>query len=209
MSSTDVRTAENRPRVGKVAKVLSLATIPLALVVSGLLVSQASYSAYSATTTNPAANWTSGTVALDDDDANSAAFNVGNLKPGTTGTKCVVVTSRGNLASAVKLYATDMNGTTPLAAYMNLTVTQGTGGSFGSCSGFSTSSRESVLFSGSFLGFGSTYTSYASGLGTWTPTGTADESRTFKFTYTLDSAAPDSTQGGTASGALVWEAQNS
>ncbi len=91
----------------RLVKIVSLIAIPAAVAVSGLVVSQASYSAYSATTVNPTSNWTTGTVALTDDDANTAAFTAANLKPGSTGTKCIAVTSTGTLASAVKLYGTD------------------------------------------------------------------------------------------------------
>lgn len=208
--TTETRTTETAARPSRrLTRALSLASIPVALVVSGVVVSQASYSAYSASTTNPTTNWASGTVALADDDANAAAFTVTNLKPGMTGTKCIAVTSSGSLASSVKLYAADMSGTTDLANYMSVSVTQGTGGSFGSCTGFTPLATGASLYNGSFTGFGSSHTSYASGIGSWTPTGTADETRTFRVTYALDSAAPNSTQNGTAAGSFVWETQNS
>jgi hypothetical protein len=201
-------TATRRPS-RRLAKIVSLIAIPAAVAVSGLVVAQASYSAYSATTVNPDSNWATGTVALTDDDANSAAFNVDHLKPGATGTKCIVVTSTGTLASNVKLYGTTQSGTTDLANYLNLSVTQGTGGSFGSCTGFTPLTSGASLYNGNFVGFGTSYTSYSNGLGTWAPTGTGTESRTFKITYTLSPDAPNSTQGGTASGGLTFEAQNS
>lgn len=62
---------------------------------------------------------------------------------------------------------------------------------------------------GTFLGFGTAYPSYGSGLGAWNPRGTAEETRTFRITYALDHAASNSTQGGTASGAFVCETQTS
>jgi hypothetical protein len=201
-------TATRRPS-RRLAKIVSLIAIPAAVAVSGLVVAQASYSAYSATTVNPDSNWATGTVALTDDDANSAAFSVTNLKPGATGTKCIVVTSTGTLASTVKLYGTTQSGTTDLANYLNLNVTQGTGGSFGSCTGFTPLTSGASLYNGNFVGFGTSYTGYSNGLGTWAPTGTGTESRTFKITYTLSPDAPNSTQGGTASGGLTFEAQNS
>jgi len=55
----------------------------------------------------------------------------------------------------------------------------------------------------------SSATSFATGLGTWAPTGTASETRVFQITYTLDPAAPNTVQGGTASIGFTWEAQNS
>ncbi len=91
------------------------AAIPAALLASAAVVSTASYSAYTASTSNPTSNWATGTVALSDDDTNTALFSATNLKPGSTGTKCVVVSSTGSLASSVKLYGTSPATTKSLA----------------------------------------------------------------------------------------------
>jgi hypothetical protein len=198
----------SRPTV-TAAKFAKLAVVPLALVASGVVVSQASYSAYSASTSNPTSNWTSGSVALSDDDSSTALFSASNLKPGSTGEKCIAVTSSGSLASTVKLYGTGAATTKALASSINLSVTQGTGGSFGSCTGFTALASGSSVYSGTVAGFGSSATSYATGVGTWAPTGTASETRTYKVVYTLSDTAPDTTQGGTASLGFTWEAQNS
>ena len=204
-------TATRRPS-RRFAKIATLLAVPAAVAVSGLVVSQASYSAYSATTVNPTSNWATGTVALSDDDggptANTAAFNATNLKPGSTGNRCIVVTSTGTLASTVKLYGTAPATTKALASNIDLTITQGTGGSFGSCSGYVASG--SALYSGSLASFGSTYTGWSNGLATaWAPTGTANENRTYQITYTVSPSAANDTQGGTAALGFTWEAQNS
>ena len=195
-----------------IKKIVALTAIPAALVTSGLIVAQASYSAYSATTVNPTSNWTSGTVALSDDDANTAMFTASNLKPGATGAQCINVTSTGSLASAVKLYSTGYATTNDLASNITLTVTQGTGGSFGNCTNFVASTTNPTLYSGTLAAFGTgatAKTNYATGIGDWAPTGTASESRTYKISYTLSSAAPNSSQAGTAALGFTWEAQNS
>lgn len=206
---TSTRTAKTTVKSRRLAKVLTLVAVPVAVAVSGLVVAHASYSAYSATTVNPTSNWTTGTVALADDDANTAAFTASNLKPGSTGTKCLVVTSSGSLASVVKLYGTTPASTKNLASNINLTITQGTGGSFGSCTGFAPLASGSSLYSGTLDAFGTTYTGYATGLGSWAPTGTAAETRTYQISYTVKTDAPDTTQGGTAGIGLTFEAQNS
>jgi hypothetical protein len=187
----------------------ALAAILTGLLVSGGVVWQASYSAFSATTTNPTSNWSSGTVALSDDDTNTALFTASNLKPGATGTKCIAVTSTGSLASTVKLYGTGAATTNALSTYVNLTITQGTGGTFGSCTGFTPLGTGSSVFSGTLAGFASSATAFASGLGTWAPTGTGSETRVFQLVYTLDPAVPNSAQAGTAALGFTWEAQNS
>jgi len=185
-----------------------LAVLPVALIASGIVVSQASYSAYSDTTTNPESNWTTGSVALSDDDANSALFTVKNAKPGTSGTRCITVTSTGDLPSSVKFYVTDASSTNDLATAMNITITQGTGGSFGSCDGFAPLPGGATLYSGNMAWLGMTSYSYGNGLGGWTPTGDADEARTYKVDYSVAADAPNTTQGGTAAGGLTWEAQS-
>ena len=208
MNSTTTVVQSRRPS-RRSTKVASLVAVPAAVAVSGLVVSQASYSAYSATTENPTNNWATGTVALTDDDHGTAAFTASNLKPGSTGSKCLAVTSSGSLASTVKLYATTPASTKDLAAHLDFKVVQGTGGSFGDCTGFTPLASGSELYTGTVAGFASTYTGFHNGLGTWAPTGKADETRTYQITYTVGTDAPDSTQGGTAALGLTFEAQNS
>jgi hypothetical protein len=146
--------------------------MPVALLASGLLVWQSSYSAFSATTVSPTNNWTAGTVVLADDDSNTALFSPSALKPGDTATKCIVVTSSGTLASTVKLYGTGYTSSndslTPFAAFgthLNMVIDEGTGGSNASCAGFSGSN----LFTGTLAAFASARTSFANGLSSWAP----------------------------------------
>ncbi|WP_420369845.1 hypothetical protein [Curtobacterium sp. L1-20] len=191
----------------RAARLAAWIAVPAALVASGVVVSTASYSAFSATTVNPTSNWTAGSVALSDDDNNTALFSATGLKPGSTGSNCITVTSTGSLPSTVKLYGTNASATKGLDANTTLTVEQGTGGGFGSCSGFTPASANGTLYSGLLSGF--TASNFATGLGTWAPTGTASESRVYRFTYTVSSTAPNTVQGGTAALGFTWEAQNS
>jgi Tfp pilus assembly protein PilW len=193
----------------RTARLAGWIAIPVALLTSGLVISQASYSAFSSVASNPASNWTAGSVAIADDDAGSALFTATALKPGSTGTKCIAVTSSGSLASIVKLYGVGSTTTNGLSSFITLTVTQGTGGNFGSCTGFTPLAAGSAVFSGTLAAFGSTATNYATGLGTWAPTGASPETRVYRLTYTVDAAAPNTSQNGTAAVAFTWEAQNS
>jgi len=187
-------------------RVLAGAAIPAALVASGALVWQSSYSAFSSTTSNPTNNWTSGTVALADNDSGTALFNVTNMKPGATGAQCINVTSTGSLASTVKLYGTAYSSTNGLADAMNLTIEEGTGATNAACSGFVTGT---TLFNGVLSSFAATKTNFANGVSSWAPTGTASETKSYRITYQLQSAAPNSAQGGAAALGFTWEAQNS
>ena len=208
-TTTTTTVASSRRPSRRFAKVASLVAVPAAIAVSGLVVSQASYSAYSATTVNPTNNWATGTVALTDDDANTAAFTASNLKPGSTGSKCLAVTSTGSLASTVKLYATSPATTKNLAANIDVTISQGTGGSFGDCGGYTKLAAGADLYSGTLDQLGKTATGFTNGLGDWAPTGKNDETRVYQVTYTVNPKAPDTTQGGTAALGLTFEAQNS
>ena len=206
-------TAATRRPSRKVATIVSLIAVPAALAVSGLVVAQSSYSAYSATTVNPTSNWTTGTVALTDDDNNTAAFTASNLKPGSTGSRCIVVSSTGSLPASVKLYGTGAATTKALASDINLTITQGTGGSFGSCTGYAPLTSGSSVYTGTLAGFSSAATNFSNGLGTWTTAGTGTvanpETRTYQLTYSVRTETTNDTQGGTAALGFTWEAQNS
>ena len=87
------------------------AAAPVAgLLAVGLLVWQGSSAAFSATTVNTADTWSSGQLALTNNGgtttyaASTAAIFGGatetNLKPGSTGTKCLTVESTGSVAGA-------------------------------------------------------------------------------------------------------------
>lgn len=185
----------------KVITATKWGVVPVAILVSGALVWQSSYAAFSSTTDNPTSNWTTGTVALSDDDSGSALFTATGLKPGSTGAKCILVTSTGTLASAVKLYATGLSGT--LGSDIDLVVEEGTPGTFSSCASFTGSS----LYNGTVAGFAGSSTNFATGVGAWTPTGSGSASKTFRFTYTVKSSS--TLQGATAGVGFTWEAQNS
>jgi hypothetical protein len=196
---------ESRPARPRRLRVESSATLArvvaiaaACLVVSYLIVSR-SHAAFSGTTSNPSSAFASASVALTDDDAGSAMFNASGMVPGDTATGCIVVTYSGTaLPVPVHLYGTA--GGTGLAPYLDLDVEIGSGGAFGSCAGFTPAS---TLYSGTLSGFASSYTDYASGLATWSPSATP-EARTFRFTVTLQD--DDLAQGKTASAAFTWEA---
>jgi hypothetical protein len=193
----------------RATRLVGVASGVAGVVASAAVVWHASYSAFSATTANPTNNWSAGSVALSDDDSNAAMFSATNLKPAATGTHCIAVTSSGSLPSAVELYGTNAATTNGLSSYINLTITQGTGGGFGSCTGFSPLGSGASVYSGTLAGFGGSATSYATGVGNWAPTGSGSETRVFQFQYTVSASAPNSVQGGTAALGFTWEAQNS
>ncbi len=199
-------TSTTRRPGSRAARLTSVAVPTVGLALSAAMVWQASYSAFSATTENPGNTWSSGSLTLGDSDSGEALFSAENLVPGETETRCITVTSSASSPSSVTLYGAGLTDTKNLGDWLDLSVTQGTGSSTGgSCDDFSPLGSGSSVYSGPVSGF--TATSFADGYGDWAPAA-GNTSRTFEFTYTVNEAAPDSTQGGTAGITFVWEAQS-
>ena len=181
---------------------------PVAAIVTLAVVGQGSYASFSAKVSNLGNSLSVGSVSLTDNDSGSALLSLTNLKPGSTGSRCIVVSSSGTLASSVKLYATDVSSTKSLGSYITLTLTQGTGAGFGACTGFTALPSGSTVYSGTLASFTSVAIGYSTGVGSWFPSGSATETRSFQFAYVVTASIPDSAQGGTASFGATWEAQN-
>lgn len=191
-----------RPGAGT-ARACVLGAPLLGLALAMLLVWQSSYSTFHGATTSGVNNWAAGTVSLSDNDSGAALFTTTpKLKPGSTGSRCIVVTSTGTVPTTVKLYGSGLATTNGLSSYLDLTITRGTGGAL-DCTGYSSSSP---VFTGTLATFAAT--SWNNGYGTWAPTGSASESSTYRFDYTLNTGAPAGTQGGTAQISFVWEARS-
>jgi hypothetical protein len=168
------------------------------VIFSGALVWAASGAAFSASTRNPNNNWAAATVAISDDDSSSVMFDLTGLVPGDSGQKCITVTYNGNINTAVRMYASSPSGT--LAPYINVTVEQGTGGSFADCTGFASEVNVSQTLSA----FAGSYPNHASGFGNWNPNASG-QTRTYRFTWSLaaDNSAANKTTGVT----FTWEAR--
>ena len=198
-------------RIGRPARVSpravrrgALASLVVALVGAAGLVWQSAYASFGdATAPQPLPTLTTGTVALSDDVEGYAPITLPEMRPGDSGSQCIVVTSTGSVPSLVKLYATGKSSTKGLLSYVTLSWVAGSGGGgAGSCSGFTESG------SGYDTTLSSFPTSWGSGALPWNTTGnTAGESRTYRLTYGMSKSAPATTKGGTATVTFVWEAQ--
>ncbi len=170
---------------------------------------------FSATTQNAGNEIATGTVAISDNDAGSALYNVTGVKPGDTVSRCIRTTYTGTLPSDVHIYSTSSPGA--LAQYVNLTITKGTqtgAAAFPLCDGFTadTGAGLGVVFAGTLQGFEQSRTDYASGIDT-DPVGQISwltgNSVVYKIDATLQTGTPDTGQG-SSSGVhtFVWEARN-
>ena len=151
-----------------------------------------------------------GTLDLTDDASLSVLFNVSGLTPGDSVVNCVAITYAGTVAdpAAVRLYSGGYTDPTNLADHLNITIDEGTGGSFGSCAGF-VLLPPSIETGSTLSEFEKTHQDYASGAGNWDPAATPD-ARTYRFTFTLDSSTPGSFQGATVTGlTFTWEVRSS
>ena len=183
--------------------------VPVLLAVAGVLVAsnmvwKASKAAFSATTSNGTNTFATGTVSLTDNDSNAVLYNVNGLGPGDTGTQCIRVTYTGSLRSAVKLYGSGETATNSLDTFITFQIEEGTNASvpaFGSCTGFVSGSS---IFNATM---NTLPTTYGSAVGSWAPTA-ANQTKDYRFTYTISNSLSNTGQSATASVSFVWEAQN-
>jgi predicted ribosomally synthesized peptide with SipW-like signal peptide len=164
--------------------------------------------AFTDTTESSGNSFSTGTVELVDDDLDAAMFSVGNLLRGQSVSDCIVVTYQGtvNDPSGVNVYSGGYTDSGDLATYLNLTIEEGSGGTFGDCTGFT---PENTIESGGTLSnFDTTRVDYASGVGVWDPASTP-ESKTYRVTVALDAALPDTQQDQSVTEmTITWEIQS-
>lgn len=184
----------------------------LVIGVAGLLAGAGSYAVFTATTGNTGNSFASGTVAIQDNDSNTAMLALANAKPGDADTSCIRIEYTGSLDSTVRLYGS-VSGS--LASYLTLTVTRGTDSSpsFDSCANFTPDATNyigagnGVVYSGPLSSFPA---SYAAGIVDPTSgspeTWSQSEAHSYRFVVTLqdDNAA----QGLTGNASFTWEARN-
>jgi hypothetical protein len=168
------------------------------------------FGVFSATTQNAGNEISTGTVAISDNDAGSALYNITGAKPGDSVSKCIRTTYTGSLPADVHMYTTSAAGA--LAQYVDLTITKGTqtAATFPDCTGFVAGGA--ALFTGTLQGFEQSRGTFAAGIDT-TPAGhsawLAGDSVVYKIDATLQTGTPDTSQG-SSSGvhAFIWEARN-
>lgn len=199
-----MRRVAGRPgRPGRRARRLVLGAVAVsALLLSTGIVWRAAYASFTVSTPSFVTTWSTGTVSITDDDAGKTMFSLSGLAPGAAATRCITVTSTGNVSAVVRLYGANRTTKNSLASYVTLTVLAGSGGTSTDCSGFV---ADSTVYRGALSAFPSTY---GTGVGAWTTSGNAaGETRSYQFTYLLNTNTPSTAQSGTAGLAFTWEAQ--
>ena len=195
-----------RPRRGTSTAIAAVAAAT-GLVLASAMVWRASSAAFTATTTNGVNTFSAGSVAITDNDSAAVMFNVGGLAPGDTGSGCIRVTYNGSLAADVKLYTSGLSATGSIDNYITIQVEDGAFSSVPTFPACTTFSAAGTIFNNTLNNFGTNDTTFATGVGSWAPTGAA-QTKDFRFTYTFSSSAPNTVQGASASITFVWEAQS-
>jgi hypothetical protein len=191
-------------------KLLVGAATPVALVLAAGMVYQASYAAFSGQTRNSGNDWSTGSVNLTDDDNGSARFQVANMLPGDTDTKCIKVTANATVPSTVKGYSVNpVPSSSGLENRILVTIKDGTGGSFADCAGFTV---DRTLMSDVTLAQLATANSYATGIGGWN-VAPGTSTKTYQFTWRFDTtgmtqAQVDALQNSRTGIDMQWEMQS-
>lgn len=198
---------ERRSPLGLAMAARIVAVVGTFALMSALVIStsQATFSDPTDSSTNA---FTAGTIDLIDDDSGSALFNVANMEPGQTEVDCIRVTYQGNIPdpSRVSVYSGGYTDSGDFATYLNLTIEEGTNGTYGDCTGFT--SVNTIESGGTLAAFDSAHTNYANGAGVWDPSSTP-ASMTYRITVELDGTAPNAEQGESVSDLVfTWEIQN-
>src|SRR5690554_2910765 len=114
-------------RSARYAKWLS---IPLGLVISALLIWQASYAAFTDEVRSDGNSWTAGSVTLESDDVVDMVFDEQNLVRGETDFRDITVVYTGSLDAEVMFYGEDNTSTKEFGKNITLLVEGSDGDEF-------------------------------------------------------------------------------
>ncbi len=166
------------------------------------------FGAFSATTQNSGNEISTGTVALTDNDAGQALFNITDAKPGDSWTRCIKVTYNGSLPAQVRGYLEAPIGA--LTPYLSAKVERGSQvtSTFPDCTGYADAE---TLFDAPFTD-PSFPVDWTTGLVSDPLTKTqwdTGDTLVFRITLSISSSMPDTLQGVTEGPAtVVWEARD-
>lgn len=186
----------------------------LALALTAGLIVRTSQAAFTSTTDNTGNSVEAGTVVLTDNDSGSALLTIANAYPGYSQENCIRVTYSGTIdPTVVRVYSTSAfstapNGTLDMEDQVNITIWEGTGGTFNDCTGFTASPASAIVGTTALSTWDGADSSYATGSGSWNP-GAGPVTRTYRVRLEVDDSTGNAYQGQTLSGiALTWETRS-
>jgi hypothetical protein len=192
-------------------KVGTVIATPIAVIAAAALVWQSSYAAFTGTTRNSGNSWSTGSVALTDDDSGTARFQASGMVPGATETKCIAVTANATVSGVVKAYAVNpVASSSNLQDYVKVSAKYGSGGGFGSCDGFTAAGVSIPEMSLTTL---AGYSNFGNGAGSWSVTA-GSQTRVYEITWKFDTTGLsqsqlDGLQGAQTGIDFQWELQSS
>jgi hypothetical protein len=195
-------------------KILLWGSGPVAVLLAGAMVWQASDAAFTAETHNSGNNWETGTISLTDDDGGAAMFAAANLTPGQTASRCIVVTANTSVAGTVRMYINSL-AAGGLENNITVGVQEGAGSSFAAdptCNNFVPSDPAVVHAVEPIATTFAAHHSYATGMLQWDKS-TGVEAKTYKITWKFDTFAlseadVNALQGKNVQAEFEWELQN-
>jgi hypothetical protein len=162
--------------------------------------------AISDTTDNPGNQFNAGAIDLVDNDAGTYMYQVNNVQPGDSISRCIRVSYTGTLDSTVKLFMTTPIDT--LGPYIDMSVDVGSQAtsSFPNCTGFTSAAN---LYTGTLSGFQSAHPDVAGGLA-YSPNGaspwTDGDSVVYRVTLTLSNTARGPGEDFSGTHTYSWQA---
>ncbi|GAA4978909.1 hypothetical protein [Kineococcus glutinatus] len=191
------------------ARRLVLTTALLGTVLSGGLVWSSSHATFGGTTTSTGNTFASGEVAVSTAGVSGALFSASQLAPGPPRAACLDVVYTGDVAADVRLLVRyrDVLGVPDdgLAPFVEVTVEETVQGAGTACAARTPAGP--ALFAGaSFDDLVAHHGAFATGLGSWRPSGSAPETRHYRVTYRIadDNAGQDLSLGVD----FLWEARS-
>lgn len=174
-------------------KALKYLAVPVALLISAVMVMVASQAAFTAQTTNPGNGWSSGKIQLTDSQNGVAMFDEKDLFPGAKGAKDIEVTYEGSADAMVKMFSAGGDGMgSALAGALKLKIER-TGGT--------------TVFDGTMAGL-SAHNNYDNGLSPWeAPSGELGVPMNYTISWELSEDAPEDASGSAVKLDFVWEAK--
>ncbi|PYF97782.1 hypothetical protein SAMN05216184_11447 [Georgenia satyanarayanai] len=177
--------------------------VPVGLVVSAVLIWQASYAAFIDTTENAGNSWTAGSVTITDNDEGAAMFTAANLVPGSDESQEITVTYEGTANAKVKVYGAGFQVLAPTADGQSLEPVSTTGTTLadnieitieGSEGGTFVAGSSGELFTGTLAEFATSHAKANTPMH-YDVAGESNRQGTFRFTYRVKDDAPSSVQG--------------
>jgi hypothetical protein len=195
----------------RTTKILATVATPVAVLAAGAMVLQASYAAFSGQTRNSGNEWSTGSVNLTDDDNGQSRFQVANMLPGSTDTKCIQVTANASVPSVVKGYTVNpVNSGKGLEDRIKITIESGNGGTFANCTGFAPDAAGTIVPPTTLTTLAAVDT-WAEGMGGWN-VAPGTSAKTYRITWQFDTTGMtqpqiDQLQGAKTGIDIQWEMQ--